>query len=76
MGICDIVFSRDNSVAITVRRSTDRLWETTPTEPTFTFVAGLALTVAGGTFTLVRSHGVDAVPSGTETRHGLALVHV
>lgn len=43
---------------------------------TFTLVAGVALAVAGGTFTLVGSDRVDAVASGTKTRHSLALVHV
>lgn len=39
-------------------------------------MAGVALAVAGGTFALVGSDGVDAVASGTEPGHGLALVHV
>lgn len=43
---------------------------------TFTLVAGFALTVTGGAFTFIRSHSVDAVASGAETRHSLALVHI
>lgn len=43
---------------------------------TFTLVAGVALAVAGGTFTLVGPDCVDAVASSTKTRHSLALVHV
>lgn len=43
---------------------------------TFTLVAGLTLTVAGGTFTLIRSYSVDAVPSGTKTWYRLALIHI
>lgn len=43
---------------------------------TFALVAGVALAVAGGTFTLVGPDGVDAVASRTKTRHSLALVHV
>lgn len=43
---------------------------------TFTLVAGVALPVAGGTFALVGSDGVDAVASGAQTGHSLALVHV
>lgn len=43
---------------------------------TFTLVAGVALAVAGGTFTLVGSDGVDAVASCAKARHSLALVHI
>lgn len=42
----------------------------------FTFVAGFTLTVAGRTFTFIRSHRVDAVTSGTQTGHCLALIHI
>ena len=47
-----------------------------PLRLTFTFVAGLTLAVASGTFTLIGSDSVDAVTSGTKTRHCLALVHI
>lgn len=43
---------------------------------TFTLVAGVALSVAGGTFTLVGPDSVDAVASCAKTRHSLALVHI
>lgn len=42
----------------------------------FTLVAGLTLTMSSGTFTLVGAHSVDAVPSGTQSWHGLALIHI
>lgn len=42
----------------------------------FTFVVGFTLTVASGTFTLIGADSVDAVPSSTQTWHGLALVHI
>lgn len=43
---------------------------------TFTLVAGVALSVAGGTFTLVGPDSVDAVASCAKTWHSLALVHI
>lgn len=43
---------------------------------TFTLVAGVTLSVAGGTFTLVGPDCVDAVASCAKTRHSLALVHI
>lgn len=43
---------------------------------TFTLVAGVTLSVAGGTFTLVGPDSVDAVASCAKTRHSLALVHI
>lgn len=39
-------------------------------------MAGFTLTVAGGTFTLIGSHGVDTIAPGAKTWHCLALVHI
>lgn len=42
----------------------------------FTLLVGLTLSVTRGAFALIRAHSVDAVSSSTQSRDGLAFVHV